>query len=348
MPTLSQVHIDAALASLAVALANDPQSFLLARACRVVAVPNYSDKFYVFGRAYGARRSAMGTDARAAASARRPAARATEIDYTLSTEPFVANEYSLAQLVPDQVIANADRPLRPVINSAAQLVSSLRIDAESVLARVIADPDNYPATHKTTLTTGGTGTSWLSYASANTDPLEDLRTGKEVLRKYLQTEPNTLLLSAYAAAVLADAPAIKDIVKYTDPTYLTGSGLPKRLRGLDVVIGDAVFDSAAEGGAASLDYVFVDANLSNACAIICHVPKTSELLFPGSFLCFQVTSLTEGQAAPLNPGLSVRAYRDEPRKGWVVEASLPFDVRPALQDASDLITGAYAIFSATV
>jgi hypothetical protein len=345
MPDLASVHVQKALNSMSIALMNPSEGFLAARVCGERRVELGTDKFYVYGAGFGSRRGAAGTDARSMSSARVPGAEAAEVDYTLSTSPYVVTKYSYRDLVTDEEIGQADSPLSPLLDAGVSLVNRLRMDQEAVLARIIADPDNYPSGNKTTLTTGGTGTSWLSYTSANTDPLEDLRTGKEVLKKSLQRPANTLVLSSYAAAVLADHPAIKDIVKYTDPTYLMGNGLPRKLRDLDVVIAEGVYDTAAEGGTATMDYVFVDANNARACAIICYVPPGGVIGPRGqsSFLCFNKRSDTTGAY-----GISVRSYRDEKREGWVVEADLNFDIRAGVVDGSGLITGAYAIFDATV
>jgi len=345
MPDLNSVHINKALASLSLAFQNDLDSYVVGRACAERRVENSSDKYFLYGRDFASKKSPAGSTARALASVRLPGAEAAEVDYSLSSNPYVCAQYALRDLVTDEEIGQADPPLRPILDAATRLVAQLRNDQEAVFARIAADGANYPSTNKVTLTTGGTGTSWRSYTSANSDPLGNLRTAKETLQKTLQRPPNTLVLSADTARYLADHPAIKDIAKYTDPTWLTGNGLPKVLRGLNVVLAEAVADTAAEGAAYSGDYLFLDRTNGRACALVCYVPPGRTIGPRGlaSFVCFNKRDDTTGSF-----GISTRAYREEKRKGWIVEACVTFDIRFPVVDGSGLNTGAYLILDAVV
>lgn len=337
MPDLSAVHIAKALADVSLAFWNDPSKYCVGRVCGTRRVRESSNKFYQYGRDFASNRETKGVDARAMLNLRRPGTEAVEVDFSLSSNSYNTNKYSYRDLVTDDEIGQAGSPLAPLTDTAMSLMNRLRNDQEYILARLIANGALYNASFKTTLTTGGSGTSWKSYASANSDPLGNLRDAREAVKKTIQRPANTLLLSGQAAAMLADHPAIRDIVKYTNPEWLTGNGLPKKLRDLNVVVADAIANTAAEGASYSGDYLFLDQN-GKACAIVCYVPEGG-VIGPrevASFLCFDKKSDSTG-----GYGISSRAYRDEKRAGWLVEATLEFDIQYGAVDGSSLINGAY-------
>lgn len=340
MPDLSKIHIDRAMQSLSIAFQNDLDSYLVTRGCGIRRVLQDSDKYYAYNREFGQSRTPAGQSDKAIASLRRPGTEATELDYDLTQESYSCNDYAYRDFVSDKEIAKSDSPLSPLIDSAQMLYSRLRNDQEAIFARLVCNPSRYNASNKTTLANGTT--SWSAYSSSSSSPLSNIRTARQTLRKTLGKEPNTMLLSAEAADVLSDHPEIKDVVKFTDGSWLQKSGLPTELRNLRLVVGTAVADTSAEGAAYSGEYLF--GNGADDQAVICYVPPGRVIgqKEVSSFILFDALN-----AGTQTYGISARSYRDEKREGWIVECMMNFDIRYGVKDGSGLITGAYLIDKCT-
>ncbi|MDW8206962.1 MAG: hypothetical protein RMJ43_03940, partial [Chloroherpetonaceae bacterium] len=208
------------------------------------------------------------------------------------------------------------------------------------------DPGAYAPACRTLLTTGATGTSWASFASANSSPLKNLRDGRAAIIRTLQRPPNTLLLSDAAAQTLADHPEVKDVLKFTHGrAWLQGSGLPEELRGLNILVGSAVANAAPPGAPYNGDFLFLEPGTGHACAVLCYVPPGNTIgpRAVTSFAWFDAPDATTRQH-----GISLRHYRDERRKGTIVEAAITLDFRPIVVDSAGLITGAYLIRGCTL
>jgi hypothetical protein len=214
MPTVSQIHIDQALTNISIQYRNE--NYVADQVLPVVAVPRRSDKYFLYRKEDFLSPSPVNA-AGAALSLRRPGAEAAEIDYSVSTASFFAEEYAYRGLVTDAETAGASNPMQPDVDQTVQLTERLMLDNEVSVANMVCKRANYPASNKAALTTGGTGTSWAQYASANSNPFNDIKNGKLAVIKGIAREANAMLLSVDAARILADHPNVKDVAC----TYLT-------------------------------------------------------------------------------------------------------------------------------
>lgn len=343
MPDLSQYHIDKALQSLSILAQNTDDSYLWNRGSAQVPVLQSSGKYFVYGREVGARQSPAGSVARSVRSLRTLGSEAAEVDYTLSTQSYSTTEYALRDFVSDAEIRDSEAALAPLMDTATELRNSVMNDAEQLAARIMFDGGNYNAGNKLLLTTGASGTTWAN-SNANSDPLGNIRAARSAIKPILQREPNTLILTDGAAKALAEHAEIKGVLQYTDSRLLmSGQGIPNPLRGLNILIGGAVGNTAAEGAAYSGQFLVQDytAGAANVdAALVCYVPpgQKAGLRTVSSFLTLLAPDATTGQR-----GVTLRSWRDEKRKGWIVEAAITMDVRFPFQDGSGNNTGAYLI-----
>src|SRR3989304_2040666 len=102
-PTAQQVHIDQPLTNISIAYL--PGDFIAGMVFPNVPVQKQSDKYFIYTKADWLRREA---------GVRAPGTRARRGDYGLSTAQYACLERAIAKGVPDQVVANADQPLRPL------------------------------------------------------------------------------------------------------------------------------------------------------------------------------------------------------------------------------------------
>lgn len=338
MPTISQIHIDQALTNLSVMFRN--ATYIGDQVLPIVPVPKRSDKYFVYRKEdFLSPSPASATGA--LASLRRPGTEAAEIDYGLSTQNYYAEEYAYRGFVADAEAAAADNPMQPDADQTIQLTERLLLDNELAAAALVGKRANYPASNKVTLTTGGTGTSWAQYASTNSVPFTDIKNGKLAVIKGIAREPNTFLLSVDAARTLADHPNVKDLVKYVHQDALTVSGLPKVMRGLTVIEGAAQKNTAAEGAAYSGGNLW-QADDGSALAIIFYRPDAPSLRTVGFGYTFEAPDDATGAR-----GLSVRRWREEKRKGTMIEAAFLRDWRLIAVDGSGLALGGYLLTSVT-
>jgi len=338
MPALGQIHIDQALTNISVMYRN--QAYVADQVFPIVPAAKRSDKYFLFRKEDFLTPSGASGSA-ALASLRRPGTEAAEIDYSVSTATYFAEEYAYRGLVTDAEAAAADNPMQPDMDQTLQLTERLMLDNEISVAAIACKRANYPASNKTALTGGGTGTSWAQYASANSSPFADIKNGKLAVIKGIAREANAILLGVDTARTLADHPAVKDLVKYVHQDALTMSGLPKVLRGMDVIEGATQKNTAAEGAAYSGANVWQADDGSSMALIFYRNPNPSL-----RSVAFGYTFEAPDDAVGVR-GYAVRRWRDEKRKGTLIEVSFLRDWRLIAVDASGLALGGYLITNAT-
>jgi hypothetical protein len=337
MPSVGQVHIDQALTSISVMYRND--SYVADLVFPVVPVQKRSDRFFRFTREDFL--SASPLTGGFPASVRRPGSEAAEIDYSLSQAPFFCEEYAYRGLVTDAEAAASDSVLEAESDQTRQLTERLLLDNEVMVAGAACRRANYPAAGKVALTGGGTGTSWGQYGSANSVPLTDIRNGKLQVVKSIAREANCLLLGVDTARVLAEHPTLKELVKYVHQDALTGSGLPRVLRGLTVIEGSAQRNSAAEGAVFSGSNVWA-ADDGTSVALVFYRNPYPTVRSVSLGYTFEAPDDATGQR-----GVAVRRWREEKRKGTMLEASFLRDWQLVAVDGSGLAMGGYLISNCT-
>jgi hypothetical protein len=335
MPTLGQVHIDQALTNLAVMYRNG--TYVADQVLPILPVNKRSNKYFVFKKEDFLTPSPVSGGV--LASLRRPGTEAAELDYTLAAQNYYAEEYAYRGFVADAEIAIADNPMQPEIDQTIQLTEKLLLDNELAVATLVGKRANYPAANKAALTTGTT--SWAAYASSSSNPFGDIKNGKLAVIKGIAREPNAILVSVDAARTLADHPSVKDLVKYTHQDALTISGLPKVLRGLNVIEGSAQKNTAAEGAAYSGGNLW-QADDGSAMALIFYRPEQPSLRTVSFGYTFEAPDDATGAR-----GIAVRRWREEKRKGSLIEASFLRDWKLIALDGSSLAVGGYLLTSVT-
>jgi len=125
-PTTQQVHIDNALTNISIAYRN--ASYIADQIFPPVPVNNISNKYFVFARADWYRDEA---------AVRAPGTKAQEVDYNISTSAYTCIEYAVAKKVPDEVVMNADSPLRPLIEATEFVTDKLWLRKEKAVADLV-------------------------------------------------------------------------------------------------------------------------------------------------------------------------------------------------------------------
>lgn len=187
---------------------------------------------------------------RAPADARRGEyARANRVTNTLTQAPFTLEEKTLEHWIPERVMKMYQDPFNPKKNGIQLITDKLKLDKEIDL--------------KSTLDTGS-GTSLdtsASWATASTDIVGQVRTGRNAIQKATGKRANTVVLTKDSYDALMKNTAFIQAVQYT--SFPSESALRNKIAeffDVDVVyVADAINNTAKEGQSDVLDYIWSDA-----------------------------------------------------------------------------------------
>ena len=296
MPDISMVHVDQALTEVSVAYRN--AQFLADQLFPTIPVNKQSNKYFIYSK----------DRFRILDDARRPGARANEIDWSLSTDTYFAEGHALAQAIPDELRANQDPAIDIDVDTTETLTDLLYLQREIVISAKVTDP--------TVLTQNATlsGTSqWSDYT--NSDPMQAVENQKATIQKQIGQPPNSLLVSFPAFVALRNHPKILDRFKYTRVGILQPDHLKAAFNVDNFFVASPVKNLAKEGAADNLDYIW------GKNAILFYKPAS-----PGR----RVVSLGYEFAwlfgANTN-GFLVKRYRDESRTADIVEVQRYYDLK---------------------
>lgn len=226
-PSLSDIHVDAALTDFSVAYFQRPEAFVARQVFPVTPVAQKSDKYFVYDKA---------ASMRSEATIRTPGTPSAVRDYTLSQGTYNCEVYSIAVNVSEQQTANADPALDPEEDAAMVTMDDIKIRMEQQFATAAFSTGIW-ATESTATWNTSTG-----------DPIGDIQTGIQTVLANTGFKPNVLALGAQSwysgmwhnADVISRLP--NDAPKIVTTQFLAN------LFGLDrVVIAESVRNTATEG-----------------------------------------------------------------------------------------------------
>ena len=153
--------------------------------------------------------------------------------------------------------------------------------------------------------------------NANTSPLTNFKNARTQIIGNIGRDANTIIMGYDSALVLAETTELKTLLQYTNPDMVSGSGLPKTIRGMKTVVGIAQRNGAGEGQPYVGSYVW-DASNGTGAAVVAYVAPNPGLKTVSLGYTFDAPDDTTGQR-----GISVRRWREDKRKGDMIEAGLP-------------------------
>ena len=270
-PGLSDVHQDAALTDVSVAYFQDlGDAFVGGTFAPAAPVAKQSDKFYIYDKA-----ETMRTDAQK----RAPNTEAAVRSYTLSTDNYFCDVYSIAADVSEQIRANADPALDPEEDAA-------RVTAQDIHLRM--EIDFATAAFATGIwgTTVTGGTDFTQWDDPSSSPIEDVATALDTVETATGRTPNTLVLGAKVLNTgLKNHPDIIARLPDNAPRVTTTAFLASLFGVERVLIAKAIRNTAEEGATGSFSRI-----LGNH-ALLAHVDPNPGLRSPTAMRRFTWSGL---------------------------------------------------------
>ena len=248
-PVYGDVHVAAALTDIAVAYLQDEANYIANKIFPVVPVQHQTDVYFVWSKSDFFRDEAQ---------LRADATESAGSGVNLSTKSYSAKVWALHQDIGAQVRSNADPAVDVDIVATRQLMQKMLIRRDRIFVQ------NYMATSiwGTDITgvasapTAGQTIQWSD--DANGDPFTDIATGQTTILQNTGFLPNVLLLTWPVYQALRKHPLVVDRIKYTNPAF-AGTITPQLLAEAfdieEVVVSKAVYNSAAQGATANMQFV---------------------------------------------------------------------------------------------
>ena len=269
-PTVSDVHVAAALTNVAVAYLQTDDAYVADKIFPMVPVQHQTDVYFVWSKADFFRDEAQ---------QRSDATESAGTGVNLTTQTYNAKVWALHQDIGQQVRANADPAVDVDVTSARVLMQKMLIRRDRIFMATYMTTSVWGTTATGTAASGGGtpgGTTPVYWDDdANSDPFTDIAYAQTTILQNTGFMPNTLLLTWPVYQALRKNPLVIDRIKYTNPAF-AGTITPQLLAqsfAVDrVVVSRAVYNSAAENLTASMAFV------GGKNALLCYVASSPGLM----------------------------------------------------------------------
>jgi hypothetical protein len=244
-PSPSDVHVNRPLTNVSVAYQQNASAYVADRIFPRVVVPKQSDQYFVYPK---------GEWFREDVALRAPGTETPGTGYTPSTDTYFAHVYGVHRNIDDQTRANADIPLN-LDREATQFVTNQLLLKRDKLFLAKYFTTGVWDTDKTGVTSGPTGSQFIQWDQAASDPVQDVHDGVLAVEGATGLRPNVMLVGPEVHSVLVNHADVLDRIKYTERGIVT-EALLASLFGVDrYMVARAVQNSAAEGAAASMGFM---------------------------------------------------------------------------------------------
>jgi len=306
-PTQTDVHVDAMLTNISVAYIQSQDVFLASKVFPPVRVTKQSDKYYKYTKEDWFKDEA---------ERRADSTESAGSGYRLGTDSYSCDVYAFHKDVGDRVRKNADAQIN-LDTDAVRFVTN-RI----LLRQEIQWVTDYFTTGKwATDKTGGTHfTKWSDYLDS--DPVEDVATGKETVLKNTGYEPNTAVFGYNVMRRLRNHPDVRDRYKYTTPGNITPQMIAAVLELDNVYVAKAVKSTNNIGATVAMAFTHGDH------AWLGYVNPSPGLLVPSAGYIFT----WDGVSGGLGQSVGVTSFRMEHLKAERFEAEAAWDNKIVASD----------------
>ena len=320
-PTLGDVHVNRPLTNISVAYLQEAAGveFVADRAFPAIPVENKSDLYWKYNR---------GDFNRDEMQKRGLSTESAGTGYNVeATGTYTCDVWALHKDVDDQIRANSDSPLSPDRDATIFLTNKALIRRENQWASQYFKHGVWTGE----LAGGAAADSghvvyWDTYASSN--PITDIRAAKTQMR--LNSGGFTANIGVFSRPVfdkMVDHPMFIDRTKYgqtaPNPAMATRRIIAEILELEEVLVMDAVYNTAAEGAAES------NAFIGGLSAALFYRPRNPGLMTPSAGYTFNWTGLI---GTTCGAGVRIKTFRMEHLGSDRVEIDAAFDMHVVSPD----------------
>ena len=233
MPVINSVKFDQLLTNVSLQFAAAPEGYLADKVLPPVPVAKESAAYWVYDK----------SRLDAPDSKRAPRSQYNRIDWNVTTDTYLAEQYGLEGEIDDEERKNAASPLDLDVDTTEIVTDMVLNNREKRVADLVLST----AVITNNITLAG-GDQWSDYA--NSDPLDDVKTARTTI--YIGAPgyaPNVMLMGYYAFEALKLHPDIKEIIKYTERAIVTRQLLASVFEVDEVLIGKVIRRTSKEGAA---------------------------------------------------------------------------------------------------
>ena len=304
-PAINSVHVDSILTNASIAYIQSADNFIATKVFPIVPVDKQSDLYFKYTKEDWFRDDAQ---------VRADGTEAATSGYGLSTDSYFAYVYAIKKAVGDQTMANFDSPLDPLRDAAkftAQLILN-RLENQFVSDFIKTGVWGQDYTGVSGTPSTNEFKQWSDLA--NSDPIQDIETGKAKILSTTGFEANKLVLGYETYKTLRNHPDIIDRVKYTGNQVPDTAYLAQLFAVDEVLVAKAVKNTANEGQTGVFGFSF------GKSALLVFTAPAPSVLTPSAGYCFQWRGVSEG----LGLTVGTKQYRLEQNAATYVESQVAF------------------------
>lgn len=303
-PTPGDVHVNAPLTNVSIAYIQDKAHFVADKVFPNVPVSKQADRYYSYPK---------GNWFRSEAKVRAPGTESAGSGWTVDNTPtYYAPVVAVHKDIDDQIRANQD----PAIDVDRD--ASIFVTQQLMLKR---DKDWQQSYFKTGIWADDVTPTTLWDATGST-PIDDITAQISAVHSATGFKPNKLVLGAPVWYLLKNHPDFLERIKYTQMAVV-GTDLLARVLELDeVLVANAVENTAIEGATDALNFMF------GKDALLVYANPAPSLLTPSAGYTFSWTGYLGAGAA----GNRIKRFRMEQLASDRIEGEMAYDMKLVASD----------------
>lgn len=316
-PMSGDVHVNRPLTNISVAFLQSPNAFVAHRLFPQVPIARQSDLYYTYPR---------GAFNRDEMAARAPGTESQGSGYDIDTGgPYYCTVWAYHKDVADQTRANADTPFD------LDREATLFVTRKGMIRREKQFISNFFTTGKwTTDITGVSATPGsnqvLKWSDDASDPISNVKAARAKVAESTGFEANVMLLGRSVYDKLTLHPDIVDRIKYGQtpgsPAIVTKQALAALFEVDEILVGNAIENTAAEGAAATHSFI------AGSHALLVHRPAAPGIMTPAAGYTF----VWNGYVGMEEEGVRIKRFRMEELASDRIEGEMAFDMHQVAAD----------------
>jgi hypothetical protein len=293
-PDINDAHVDQLLTIFSHAYTQEAENYIADKVFPVIPVTKKSAKIGIYTKA-----DWFMDDA----GLRAPATESTETGYATEFDDYNCENYAVHKKVPDEVRENTDEPFNPDLSATSIVTDRL------LMKREVKFSTDFIKTSFWGTSTDLVAAPWDDYGLSN--PIIDVDTARDVVHSTTAREVNTGVMGRKVITALRNHPDLIEKIKYTQRGVLTIDLIAALLNINRLLIGNAIYNTAKKGQAASYSYI-----VGNSVLLMYVTPRPG-LLEPSAGYIFHWKNFG---------ALSyIRRVRDDKRRYDMIEGNTYFD-----------------------